>query len=104
MSRREQAPGQGGQNVENMDEYEREKIATTLKSVEHLAVVIRGFLEQLDECDRRGILLDRKARFGNIRRPGGLAEPDGPILELTRMFEAAKRQADLALPRGPEKM
>ena len=39
--------------VENIDQYEREKIETTLKDAKHLVAVIENYLKTVAYCDEK---------------------------------------------------
>jgi len=90
-------PEMGGVNpevtpVENLDEYEREKIETTLKQAEHLTEVIRNYLEMIDYCDGQGIQIRGRTKLDNIRYPNAPAGPDSDLGKLASMFESGQNE------------
>jgi hypothetical protein len=74
--------------VENIDQYEREKIETTLKDAKHLVAVIENYLKTVAYCDEKGIELPNRKSLDAIRRPGELADPVGALTKLSILFES----------------
>lgn len=75
-----------------MDSYEREKVETTLQGVEQLAAVIKNYLVMVDYCKEMGIHLPDRESLGNIRYPGALADPSGPLTQLAALFQNGMSQ------------
>lgn len=72
--------------VENIDEYEREKIERTLADAEHLVEVIKNYLEMIKFCDEKGIKAENRTSLDMIRGPKGVAGPDSDMSKLRDMF------------------
>jgi hypothetical protein len=73
--------------IENMSQYEREKIETILKEVESLGEIINNYLKTIDYCDENEIYIPDRKSLEKIRAPGGLADPIGPLSQLLRLFK-----------------
>ena len=80
--------------VENIDQYEREKIETTLKDAEHLVAVIKNYLEMVKFCDEQGIDIKGRSSLEKLRYPDAPAGPDSDVGKIARMFESG--QAEIA--------
>jgi hypothetical protein len=78
--------------VENINEYEREKIEATLRDAEHLVEVIKNYLEMIKFCDEHGIVIERRTSFAKLRSPGAPAGPDSDLVEIARMFESGQTE------------
>lgn len=74
--------------VENMDSYEREKIAATLRDAQHLVAVIENYLKTVDFCNEKGIDLSGRKSLNAIRGTGELADPAGTLTKLSILFES----------------
>lgn len=74
--------------VENIDQYEKEKIEVTLGEAKHLVAVIENYLETAAYCDEKGIKLPNRKSLAGIRRSGELADPVGPLTQLSILFES----------------
>ena len=74
--------------MENIDTYEREKIARTLRDALYLTILIRVYLEEIDKADKDNIMIVDREYLGWIRGPGAPAGPDNDTLKLCRLFES----------------
>jgi len=77
--------------VENLDEYEREKIERTLLGAEHLVAVMKNYLEMVKYADENGIRLAHKPNLSGIRYPNAIFDPirkDG-LTSMAGVFEHA---------------
>lgn len=79
---------EGSPRVENMSDYEREKINATLVDAKHLVAVIENYLKTVDYCDQHGIPLLNRPSLSDLRVPGGKADPVGPLRDLSVAFES----------------
>ena len=98
--------------VENIGDYEREKIERTLADARHLVAVMENYLTTMQFCDEKGILVEERERHQGLRQPGALGDPAGVLRDLAIKFEqgmadAAKyihvSQKDELLSRYPKK-
>ena len=78
--------------VENIDQYEKEKIETTLKDAEHLVAVIKNYLEMVKFCDEQGIDIKGRTSLEKLRYPEAPAGPDSDLGKIARMFESGQTE------------
>jgi len=73
--------------VENLDEYEKEKIELVLKDAQHLVEVIRNYLEMIKYCDENGIKIQARTNLEKLRYEGQPAGPESDLGKIARKFE-----------------
>ena len=83
--------GERPKRVENIGEYETQKIEVCLSDAERLVSVIRAYLERIKYADAQGILLKNRLDLSKLRFPGALFEPnrDGGLGDMSHVFEDA---------------
>ena len=91
-SKKERGPSPEESEVENIDEYEREKIERTLEDAEHLVVVIRNYLEMVGYCDENGIEINGRTSLDSLRYPGAPAGPESDLGKISSMFESGQKE------------
>jgi len=80
--------------IENIDEYEREKIERTIADLKQTTAIIDNYLKMMDFADTHHIKIDKRTLMDKIRYQDGPAGPDNDMIKLQGLF--AKGQAEIA--------
>lgn len=76
--------------IENLDEYEKEKIEMVLKDAEHLVAVIKNYLEMVKYCDENGIKIKGRTNLEKLRYEGQPAGPGSDLYKIAQKFESGQ--------------
>ena len=85
-------------SIDNLGNYEREKIERTLEDVETLAAVIGNYLDMVTFCDARNIQIQERSSLNDLRHTGQQADPAGAILSLTVTFQHGMEEIARSIP------
>ncbi|MBT3704192.1 hypothetical protein HOG17_00240 [Candidatus Peregrinibacteria bacterium] len=87
---------ESGAAMQNIDDYEKEKINFTIADLENTAATLRRYVALADELEAKGIRLPLKDRetFEKLRYEGGFAGPGGALQGLMQRAEAASLFAE----------
>lgn len=78
--------------IENISEYEREKIERTLNDAKRIVAVIENYLEMIKFCDEQGIDVIGRTSLNDLRRPNGPAGPNSDLGKIARIFESGQTE------------
>jgi hypothetical protein len=83
--------------IENIGDFEREKVMKTVEDLEHAANMLRQYISMSDELGKRGIPLPiAHQRLETLRYVGGSAGPDSSLNRLIKKADKARRSAKKA--------
>ncbi len=68
-----------GGGKENLDEYEREKMTATAKDLERTAEALNIAMRLLDFLSKKGLSVEGRDSFDDLRHPGNFAGPGGKL-------------------------